>query len=48
MTQAIVKKLLHDPMKNLRHAVNDNDADHGQYVHALQEIFALNTDGEEK
>ncbi len=46
MTQAIVKKLLHDPMKNLRHAVNDNDADHGQYVQALQEIFALNTDEE--
>ena len=48
MTQAIVKKLLHDPMKNLRHAVNDNDADHGQYVQALQEIFALNTNDDEE
>ena len=42
MTQAIVKKLLHHPMQNLRCAVNDGDADHGQYVQALQELFALN------
>ena len=41
MTQAIVKKLLHHPMQNLRCAVNDGDADHGQYVQALQELFAL-------
>ena len=41
MTQAIVKKLLHHPMKNLRCAVNDGDADHGQYIQALQELFAL-------
>lgn len=41
MTQAIVKKLLHHPVENLRHAVNDGNADHGQYVHALQELFAL-------
>ncbi len=41
MTQAIVKKLLHHPMKNLRCAVNDGDADHVQYVQALQELFAL-------
>lgn len=42
MTQAIVKKLLHHPVKNLRHAVNDGNADHSQFVHALQELFALN------
>ena len=41
MTQAIVKKLLHHPMQNLRCAVNDGDTDHGQYVQALQELFAL-------
>ena len=41
MTQAIVKKLLHHPMQNLRCAVNDGDADHGQYIQALQELFAL-------
>lgn len=41
MTQAIVKKLLHQPVKNLRQAVNDDAADHGQYVHALQALFAL-------
>ncbi len=41
MTQAIVKKLLHHPVKNLREAVNDEDADHGQYIQALQELFAL-------
>ena len=41
MTQAIVKKLLHHPMQNLRYAVNDGDADHAQYVQALQELFEL-------
>ena len=41
MTQAIVKKLLHHPMQNLRCAVNDGDADHAQYIQALQELFAL-------
>ena len=41
MTQAIVKKLLHHPMQNLRCAVNDGDANHAQYVQALQELFAL-------
>lgn len=41
MTQAIVKKLLHHPMQNLRCAVNDGDADHAQYVQALQELFEL-------
>ena len=41
MTQAIVKKLLHQPMQNLRCAVNDGDADHGQYIQALQALFAL-------
>lgn len=41
MTQAIVKKLLHQPMQNLRCAVNDGDADHAQYVQALQELFEL-------
>ncbi len=46
MTQAIVKKLLHHPMKNLRGAVNDGDADHGQYVQALQELFVLDVNDE--
>ena len=46
MTQAIVKKLLHHPMQNLRCAVNDGDADHGQYVQALQELFALDVSDE--
>lgn len=41
MTQAIVKKLLHQPVDNLRHAVNDGDADHGKYVQSLQDLFAL-------
>ena len=46
MAQAIVKKLLHHPMRNLRCAVNDGDADHGQYVQALQELFALDVNDE--
>lgn len=46
MTQAIVKKLLHHPVKNLRQAVNDDEADHGQYVHALQTLFALDATDE--
>ena len=46
MTQAIVKKLLHHPMKNLRGAVNDGDADHGQYIQSLQELFALDVHDE--
>ena len=41
MTQAIVKKLLHHPIHNLRQSVNDGNLDHGQYIHALQELFAL-------
>ena len=41
MTQAIVKKLLHQPVNNLRQAVNDGNADHGKYVQAIQELFAL-------
>ena len=41
MTQSIIKKLLHQPTKNLRQAVNDPDGDHVQYVRALQELFAL-------
>ena len=41
MTQAIVKKLLHQPVDNLRQAVNDGNADHGKYVQAIQELFAL-------
>ncbi len=41
MTRAIVKKLLHNPVKNLREAVNDEEAEHGQYIRALQELFAL-------
>ena len=46
MTQAIVKKLLHHPMQNLRCAVNDGDSDHGQYIQALQELFALDINDE--
>ena len=46
MAQAIVKKLLHHPMRNLRCAVNDGNADHGQYVQALQELFALDVNDE--
>ena len=34
-------------MKNLRYAVNDGDADHAQYVQALQELFALDVKDEE-
>ncbi|MCG9127167.1 glutamyl-tRNA reductase [Candidatus Poribacteria bacterium] len=41
MANAIVKKLLHHPVQNLRHSVNDGNADHSQYVHALRELFAL-------
>ena len=41
MTQAIIKKLLHQPTKNLRKAVNETDKDHVQYVQALQELFGL-------
>ena len=46
MTQAIVKKLLHHPMQNLRCAVNDGDTDHGQYIQALRELFALDVNDE--
>ena len=41
MTQAIVKKLLHQPTKNLRQRTNDIDGEHVQYIQALQELFAL-------
>ena len=41
MTQAIVKKLLHQPTKSLRQKTNDVDGEHVQYVRALQELFAL-------
>ena len=41
MTQAIVKKLLHQPTKNLRQKTNDVDGEHVQYVRVLQELFAL-------
>ena len=47
MTQAIVKKLLHHPMENLRCAVNDGNADHAQYVQALQELFALDANDDD-
>ena len=47
MTQAIVKKLLHHPMQNLRCAVNDGNADHAQYIQALQELFALDVHDED-
>lgn len=48
MTQAIIKKLLHLPVENLRHAVNDGKSDHGKYVQALQDLFALDADGEKE
>ena len=50
MTQAIIKKLLHQPTKNLRQVVlkpdrtgtvNDINGDPGLYVRALHELFAL-------
>jgi glutamyl-tRNA reductase len=41
MTQSIVKKLLHQPTRNLRQSVNEVNSDHVQYVRALQELFAL-------
>ena len=50
MTQAIIKKLLHQPTANLRQValnsdligvVDDINGDHVQYVRALQELFAL-------
>ena len=41
MTQAIVKKLLHQPVKNLRQKSNAIDGERVQYVQALQELFAL-------
>ena len=50
MTQAIIKKLLHQPTANLRQialnsdligAVNDINGGHVQYVRALQELFDL-------
>ena len=47
MTQAIVKKLLHHPMQNLRCAVNDGNANHAQYVQALQELFALDANDDD-
>ena len=41
MTQSIVKKLLHQPTRNLRRSVNEVNSDHVQYVRTLQELFAL-------
>lgn len=41
MAQAIVKKLLHQPTKNLRQKTHDVDGEHVQYIQALQELFAL-------
>jgi len=41
MTQAIIKKLLHQPTTNLRRAVNDINGEHVQYARALQELFKL-------
>ena len=50
MTQSIIKKLLHQPTKNLRQialnpdlieATDDSDGDHLQYVRTLQELFGL-------
>ena len=44
MTQAIVKKLLHQPVKNLRQKTNDIDSQRVQYIQALQELFALDNE----
>ncbi len=41
MAHAIVKKLLHHPVQNLRSSVNDGNTDHSQYVYALKQLFAL-------
>lgn len=41
MAHAIVKKLLHHPVQNLRNSVNDGNTDHSQYVYALKQLFAL-------
>ena len=41
MAHAIIKKLLHHPVKNLRNSVNDGNTDHSQYVLALKQLFAL-------
>ena len=50
MTQAIIKKLLHQPTMNLRQIalnpdligiVGDMNGEHAQYVRTLQELFAL-------
>ncbi|RKU30095.1 glutamyl-tRNA reductase [Candidatus Poribacteria bacterium] len=41
MAHAIVKKLLHHPIQNLRNSVNDGNTDHTQYVHTLKQLFAL-------
>ncbi len=48
MTQAIVKKLLHLPVENLRQTVHDGMSDHGKYVQALQDLFALDADKEKE
>ena len=48
MTQAIIKKLLHLPVENLRNAVNDGLSDHGKYVQALQDLFALDAENEKE
>ncbi len=48
MTQAIIKKLLHLPVENLRNAVHDGLSDHGEYVQALQDLFALDADNEKE
>jgi len=45
LTRRIVNKLLHDPVQALR----ESDSDHApmsQYLHAIQELFKLNSDGE--
>ncbi len=45
LTRRIVNKLLHDPVQALR----ESDADHApmsQYLHAIQQLFKLNSDGD--
>ena len=50
MTQAIIKKLLHQPTANLRQValnsdliggIDDINGEHVQYVRALRELFVL-------
>ena len=41
MTQPIIKRFVHQLMKNLRQTVNDANNSHAQYAYALHEIFGF-------